>query len=454
MTATLSRLVTLLQRLFFEAADAAADQAGLIERSRQLLPPAFAQGLVFAWMQHPDASTSQLASSVTAAGSPISGPGLCQRFTRAASDFLLALLQSALRVVLAAPAATAALLGRFNGVYLLDATHFVLPACLAQLWPSTGGDNGNAGIKAMALLEFCSGQLDLQLAPARDGDAACAAARRPLPAGALRLADLGFFDLDVLLGYHAAGVFDITRAQPHTTLCVPGRRLPLWEYLRACDASHLERWVALGQDGRLPCRLLAWRCPPEVAARRRQKARVLASQHGRALSPRVWVMCAWTVLFTNAPLEKATADEVWVLYRVRWQAELLFKRWKSLARVGRSVGRKVQRVLCEVYAKLLGVVVRSWLLLLAAGGWPRRSGWKCFQEVSGWGRALMLALGDGGALLRLLWLLREVLRKVDPVAARRKKAATFQALGSPQRNGPQAAPPDPAANDTSPDSLS
>jgi DDE family transposase len=453
MTATLTRLVAILQQLFFDAADAAADGAHLIERQRQLSPPAFAQGLVFAWMQHPDASTSQLASFVTAAGAPISGPGLCQRFNEAASDFLLALLQSALQVALAAPAAAAALLGRFGGVYLLDGTHFVLPACLAQLWPSTGGDNGNAGIKGMALLEFCSGQFNLQLKPARDSDTTFAAARQPLPRGALRLADLGFFDLDVLLGYHLDGVFYITRAQPHTTLCVAGRCLPLWEYLRDCDESRLEQRVALGQDGRLPCRLLAWRCPPEVVARRRQKARVQASRHGRALSKRVWVMCAWTVLFTNVPAQKATADEVWVLYRVRWQVELLFKRWKSLARVGHSVGRKVQRVLCEVYAKLLGVVVRSWLLLLAAGGWPRRSAWKCFVEVGSWGRTLMLALGHSGAMLRLLWLLREVLAKVDPVAARQKKPATFQTLMYPQDNGPQAAPPDPAANSTTPDSL-
>jgi hypothetical protein len=190
MKATLARLTTVLQRLFFRSADAAADKAGLIERYRQIPPQPFALGLVFAWMQHPNASTEQLASFVTAAGSPISASGLCQRFTKTASDFFLTRLQAAIEVALTASSASATpLLDRFNGVYLLDSTQFVLPASLAELWPSSTGDNCHAGIKCMALLELCSGVLKLELKPAKDGDNTFATASQPLPAGALRLAD-------------------------------------------------------------------------------------------------------------------------------------------------------------------------------------------------------------------------------------------------------------------------
>jgi hypothetical protein len=142
------------------------------------------------------------------------------------------------------------------------------------------------------------------------------------------------------------------------------------------------------------------------------------------------------VLFTNVTPEKLQAKEVWIAYRVRWQIELLFKRWRSLAQLGHSVGLKVQRVLCEVYAKLLGVVVNSWLLL-AAGGWPRRSAWKCFREVGSWARVLLRALGSPSELMRVLAELRGVLNKVGTVAARKKKPSTFQTLEQPQANGPQ-----------------
>jgi hypothetical protein len=440
MKANLARLTTVLQQVFFHSADAAADKAELIERRRQILPQPLALGLVFCWMQHPNASTQQLASFVTAAGSSISPSGLCQRFTDKTSAFFFALLQLAIEVALTAPLGRAApLLDRFNGVYLLDSTQLLLPACLAELWPSSGGDNPHAGIKCMALLELCLGQLKLELKPAKDGDTTFATARQPLPPGALRLADLGFFDLDLLLGYHRNDVYYITRAQPHTTLTVGTRRCQLWQYLSDSDESRLELEVQLGQRGELPCRMLAWRCPTEVANRRRQRAYEQARKRGRTVSKRALVMCEWTVLFTNVPVEKLTAKEVWVVYRVRWQIELLFKRWKSLAQVGRSVGIKAQRVLCEVYAKLLGVMVQSWLLLLAAGGWPRRSGWKCFKEVGSWARVLMLLLGSTSLRMQVLAQLREVLNKLTGVASRKKVPSTFQTLNNPEANGPQTA---------------
>jgi len=95
MNVTLARLVTVLQQLFFHSAEVAAAAADLIKQPRKLTPTAFAQGLVFCWPQHPNATTNQLTSFVAAAGSPLSEPGLCQRFTPAAGDFFLALLQNA-----------------------------------------------------------------------------------------------------------------------------------------------------------------------------------------------------------------------------------------------------------------------------------------------------------------------------------------------------------------------
>src|SRR2546421_7054871 len=120
MKATLARVATVLQRLFFPSAEAAAAAANLIKRPRKLTPSAFAQGLTFAWIEHPNATTGQLARSVALAGASLSEPGLCQRFTPAAATFFLNLLHAALRVVLSAPAAAMPLLARFNGVYLLD----------------------------------------------------------------------------------------------------------------------------------------------------------------------------------------------------------------------------------------------------------------------------------------------------------------------------------------------
>src|SRR5262249_32936894 len=57
----------------------------------------------------------------------------------------------------------------------------------------------------------------------------------------------------------------------------------------------------------------------------------------------------------------------WVWARARWQIELLFKRWKSHGGLEASRGKRAERVLCEVYAKLIGQVVQQWLLVTCGG---------------------------------------------------------------------------------------
>ena len=57
----------------------------------------------------------------------------------------------------------------------------------------------------------------------------------------------------------------------------------------------------------------------------------------------------------------------------RWQIELLFKLWKQHALVDEWTGTKPWRILCEVYAKLLAMVVQHWVLLLACWDDPHRS---------------------------------------------------------------------------------
>jgi hypothetical protein len=434
MKATVARLVTVLQQVFFQSAELAAASAKLIKQARKLTPTAFAQGLTFCWLQHPHATTGQLTRFVAAAGSPLSEPGLCQRFTPAAANFFLALLQNALQVALAAPPAALPLLARFNGVYLLDSTQLTLPAILADLWASTGGALSPAGLKVMATLELLGGALSFQLGQGRQGELGFDCARQGLPAGSLRLADLGFFDLDLLKGYQLQGVFWISRAMPQTMVAVAdGRRLPLWRYLKECREGHLDEQVEVGVG--LNCRLLAWRCPQEVVSRRLQKALACAQKRGTTLSEQQRVMCHWTVLLTTVAQDQLTADEAWIVYRVRWQVELLFKRWKSLGGLATSRGEKTYRVLTEVYAKLLGCVVQNWLVLLA-GASMRRSAWKSFQEVQSWGRVLLLALGNGSLLLQVLTQLAEVLRQVASVNSRKGRPATFQTLDHPGQNGP------------------
>ncbi|MEI8165483.1 MAG: hypothetical protein WCG26_03855 [Chloroflexales bacterium] len=46
-----------------------------------------------------------------------------------------------------------------------------------------------------------------------------------------------------------------------------------------------------------------------------------------------------------------------------WQIELLNKLWKRHGEVDETRGRRPARVLAEVYAKCIGMLIQHWLLL-------------------------------------------------------------------------------------------
>jgi IS4 transposase len=115
------------------------------------------------------------------------------------------------------------------------------------------------------------------------------------------------------------------------------------------------------------------RVPQEVADQRRRRLRATARDRGRTSSAARLAWCDWAILVTNVPPDMLSGREALLLARARWQIELLFKLWKSHGHIDGSRSGKPWRVLCEVYAKLLAMVVQHWLLL--TGCWARPALW-------------------------------------------------------------------------------
>lgn len=146
-------------------------------------------------------------------------------------------------------------------------------------------------------------------------------------------------------------------------------------------------------------------------------------------------LCDWTVFICNAPPWLLSLPEAWVLYRVRWQIELLFKLWKSHGGIDESRSGQTYRVLCEVYAKLLAMVVQHWLLLLGGGGFSARSQRKAARVVRRQAVRVAAALGRRRELRRVLRLLAGLLRRCGRVNRRRRRPSTYQTLLNPARDG-------------------
>jgi len=74
------------------------------------------------------------------------------------------------------------------------------------------------------------------------------------------------------------------------------------------------------------------RVPPAVADERRRKLREALQRQGYTVSKARLALAGWTLLVTNAPATLISVAEALVLYRARWQIELLFKLWKQHGR--------------------------------------------------------------------------------------------------------------------------
>ncbi len=147
------------------------------------------------------------------------------------------------------------------------------------------------------------------------------------------------------------------------------------------EAASLDIPVRLGKQVRLAARLLATRVPQEVADQRRRRIRETARRKGRMVSADQLALAAWTILVTNVPADQLTITEARVLGRLRWQIELLFKLWKSHGQV--DLVRTVQRwrLVCELYGRLLAMVVQHWVLISGCWAAPDRSLVKAAQTV-------------------------------------------------------------------------
>ncbi len=437
---TVPQLAETLQAVLTSTANTAARTTGFVQRQSKLTGAAFVQALVFGWLANPQASVEALAQAAAVAGVAISPQGLDQRFTEAAAAFLEQVLAAAIRAVVAADPVAIPLLERFTAVVLLDCSTIVLPAALAPWWPGCGGTsakNTAAAVKLEVRLDLCCGALTGPLLlDARTHDSSTPLQTAPLPVGALRIADLGFFDLRVFKEMAARGVHWLSRLHASPTVYDrDGRPWDVPRLLAAQGGGEIDVPVFLGAEHRLAARLLAVRVSDGVANARRRRIRAEAKRRGQTPSATRLAWADWTILVTDVPPELLSLREALVLARARWQIELLFKLWKSHGHVDESRSTKPWRILCEVYAKLLAMLIQHWLLLTGCWAYPDRSLVKAAHTIRQHALHLASALPCAATLGAAITVIHRCLAAGCRINRRKTKPNTYQLLLDPSLAG-------------------
>jgi hypothetical protein len=357
-------------------------------------------------MSHKQATRRQLHESVLCAGNELSCQGLDKRFTAQAEAFMQAMVGQVLCEPAREGLSGQGLLAHFNGVYVVD---------------STSLDKQH---KLMTRLELNSGQVTFDLASTNAHDNRLRLADAELPAGALRLADLGFFDLATLSGYDQAQVCWRTRYKARTHVYLPGSTTPL--NLAAFLSQHQQVYcpVWIGRKQQVKAYLVARRVSPQQTQDRQARRAYRAQRKQQPLSASTLALAAWDIYLTNIP--DLTVENICALAHARWQIELVFKLWKSFWGLTSVQSTDPIRQRCLFWAKLLAI----WLshALFALDSHPNRSWWQAAQTLRSHATSAIYALVSPHTWHLFLRRLARLLPLTSRMSKRKKRPLSFQAL--------------------------
>ena len=428
----LTKVGNALQRLFGEIAETAAAESGVIQRTRIFTPLSLARTFVLGFLQDPKASDEKLAQIAVQCGAPVTPQAIDQRHTPKLVDFLEKMFRGGTQMVVGSNKALAPILERFLSVTIIDSSTITLPDELEEKFRGCGGSygSGKAALKLQTELDLRSGALaHVEIEPGRSPDGATSRQDARHGKGSLRIADLGYFALPVLAMMAVAEEYFLSRLQFGThVLLLSGVTVEAVKWLAKQPGPFVDVSVLLGQTQRLPSRLIAWRLPAAQANERRRKLRqeTLKKRNCEPSAERL-AWCDWTILVTNVPGELLTPPEAAILYRARWQVELLFKRWKSQGLVAELSGATVARQMVRVWSRLLAAVVQHWLMVGTVWGDPSRSLDKVWQAVRAFVGRLAAALDSARELERVLADMRATFAKTCR-RDKRSKPGTFELL--------------------------
>ena len=383
--ASIPQLGRTLKQVFEQDAPRLARQVGM--RQRTLSFSHLALLLVLGWWSRPHSGPSALARFAGSLGDTLCKQDVDCHFTERTATWLLALLRCVVDKVVTATFSREVLcwMRPFAGVFVEDGSTISLPPALASVWHGCGGSKpsgikpgqSDAALKLTVRYDLKGGSLDgPHLQDGRTPDICSVLSQHQMPPGSLWLADLGYWSLTQLQQMLKQGVYFCVRVKVGTIVWSQQQSTDLLSLVKGItrEQQEVEWQVDVGASHQLRAmRLLVQRVPESVLRQREQRIHEQATKEGKRASQAALDLAPWTILVCNVPGCLLSCSQAFVLMHVRWQIELLFKLWKQDALVDEWTTTKPWRILCEVYAKLIAMVVQHWLLLLTCWDDPYHS---------------------------------------------------------------------------------
>ncbi len=203
--------------------------------------------------------------------------------------------------------------------------------------------------------------------------------RIPAQSGELILGDAIYGGLPGVLAMKEKGADVLIRVNPTTFSAYgPGkRRFDLLRSVTKLTAVGKVRewkvWLRGSSGKEVAGRLCVIRKSEEAIRRAQRRLRRKESKKQTNLKPETFEFARYVMVFTT--YEQGTAGQVLQWYRMRWQIELVFKRLKSLLRLGHLPKYDARSSRAWLYGKLLIALLTQKLIRMG-------------RDISPWGYAL------------------------------------------------------------------
>ena len=432
-----------MQTILETVADEAGVHTGLVKRKRKLTGSALAQILVFGWLENPEASYQQLTETASTLGIQVRRQALEQRLTPETAEMLKTTLDAAITEVLevGSPPQALCLLQQFKGVYVQDSTWVSLPDDLHETWKGHPKKNHRkkAALKLHLRFDVLTGGFQhFQLTDGMTADSTAVKAADPLPPGSLRLADLAYFSLDTLEQLTENGIYWISRLKANSYLSDEnGERLSLEKMLKETKAENtfIRKRIRIGKTKQLPAYLIAERLSEAEANKRRRSIRYRAKRKAQTPSKTLLRLAGYNLYITNIEAHRLTPKQICVIIGIRWQIELMFKSFKSTSKIHVSRSQKPYRILSEIYAKLIALLIQHAILMVAGYRPIQQSFIKTAKYIAGYARGITLSFHHSKtALLKTLKAIKRSFENGGTFQRSSGKNTTFRKLQEAAEN--------------------
>ncbi len=431
MTIKIAEMSETVKTFFNTHAEQTARETQFVQRTSKMTGSRWLTMWVLGLLDTPQSALGQLAEFCEDQfGLHITAQGINDRIQATAVTFLKRMFVFALDVFRSTVRLPIRILTQFSAVNIFDSTGISLPACLAEEFPGSGGDASPAALKLQLVFNFLTGVFKaIDVTDGIHPDQAYARFLDVVEAGSLNLFDLGYFTLTRLKGIMDKGAYFVCRLLHGTGIYDEhGDKINLLRFLRGETRNAFELWRWVGADTRLRLRVCCFRVPEDVANRRRRTARKTAAKKGRQPSKESLELMGWTILLTNTTSRMIPLPLIALLYALRWQIELVFKQWKSQAKLQKVSGFRKERVLVELYAKLIGLVLFQFLVMPLRTKNIDLSPAKAFQRFARKSRALATALRSSRQIQQWMTHLHSKLLKWATREKRKKRLSTVNML--------------------------